>query len=195
MIIKKDSVVSVSYELRNSKEGEIVEKTQPTNPLTFLFGHDNMLPKFEENINGLKLGDKFEFNLSAIDAYGEFSQEAVLDIPKTVFAPDGNLNENEIFIGRQITMQDKSGQRFNGVVLDIQAETVKMDFNHPMAGQELFFKGEVVEIREATAEEIQHGHIHQHNHNHGGCGCGNNDGGDCSSKKENCEDDDCGCGC
>jgi len=184
MIIEKDRVVSVSYELRNSKDGEIVEKTQPTSPLTFLFGHNNMIPKFEENLSGLKSGDKFEFNLSPADAYGEFSKEAVLDIPVTVFAPDGKIDENEIYIGRQITMQDKSGQRFNGVVLEIQKDTVKMDFNHPMAGQALFFTGEIVEIREATSEEIQHGHIHQHKHD--GCGCGEHE-------KSNCEENGGGC--
>jgi len=166
MIIEKDRVIAVSYELRNSKEGEIVEKTHETQPLTFLFGHNNMLPKFEDNLAGKKLGDKFEFMLSAADGYGEINPQVIIDVPNTVFSPDGKIVEQEVFVGRQLTMQDNSGRKFNGIVTAIKPEAVTMDFNHPMAGKELFFMGEILEIREATSEELEHGHVHQHGHHH-----------------------------
>jgi len=172
MIIEKDKVVSVSYELRNLKEGEIVEKTHETQPLTFLFGHNNMLPKFEDNLAGKKLGDKFDFMLSAVDAYGEINPQVIIDIPNTVFSPDGKINPEEVFVGRTLTMQDNSGKKFNGVVIAVKPTSVTMDFNHPTAGKTLFFQGEVVEIREASSEEIQHGHIHHHSDDHECTNCG-----------------------
>jgi FKBP-type peptidyl-prolyl cis-trans isomerase SlyD len=166
MIIAKDKVVSVSYELRNTKEGEIVEKTHEQQPLTFLFGHNNMLPKFEDYLLGKKVGDSFEFMLSAADSYGEINPEVIIDIPNTVFSQDGKINSAEVYVGRQLTMQDNSGRKFNGIVIEIKETSVKMDFNHPMAGQTLFFNGQILEIREATEVELQHGHVHQHGHHH-----------------------------
>lgn len=160
MIIAKDKVVSLSYELRNTKEGEIVEKTHEQQPLTFLFGHNNMLPKFEENLSGKKVGDKFDFMLAAKDAYGEKNNEVIIDVPKNVFSPDGKINEEEVFVGRQLTMQDNSGRKFNGTVIEIKENAVVMDFNHPMAGKDLFFTGQVIEIKDATEEELKHGHVH-----------------------------------
>ena len=93
-------------------------------------------------------------------------------------------------------MMDAEGRRLNGKVLDILEEAVQMDFNHPMAGNDLFFKGQVTEVRTATEEELNHGHVHQA----GGCGCGSHEGGceggSCDDKGS-CDDGggSCGCGC
>lgn len=187
MVIEKDKVVSLTYELKlanNSKE--TVEKVNENNPLQFLLGHGNLLPKFESNLTGLKVGDAFDFVLSSEEAYGNVSSEAIVDLPKTVFMVDGQLDDNLLALGNVVPMMDQSGNRFNGTVKELTAENVKMDFNHPLAGEALHFKGEVVGVREATDEELEHGHIHQgHGGCGGGCGCGD------SSSEESCSSDGC----
>lgn len=180
MIIEKNKVVSLIYELRSkNSDGEIVESLTESNPLTFLFGSGSLLPKFEENINGLKLDDPFSFELKCNDAYGSVIAEAVVDIPKNVFYVDGELDTEMVQVGNAIPMMDSEGNRLNGVVVSITDDTIKMDFNHPLAGEDLFFKGKIVEIREATEDEITHGHIHSSN-SCGGCDSHEGDGGCCS---------------
>jgi len=196
MIAEKNNIVSIVYELRSgSQEGEVVEALTPENPLTFLFGTGGLLPKFEENLNGLTSGDGFEFLLNSEDAYGPVVESAVVHVPKSIFVVDGKVDENLLKIGNMVPMMDAEGRRMNGKILTIDEEAVQMDFNHPMAGNDLFFKGQVTEVREATEEELNHGHVHG---NGGGCGCGS--GEDSCSDKEACDDPGqggggCGCGC
>lgn len=200
MIAEKNSVVSIVYELRSgSKEGEIVEALTPENPLTFVFGTGGLLPKFEENLSGLNSGDSFEFLLNSEDAYGPVVESAVVNVPKSIFMVEGQIDENLLKLGNTVPMMDAEGRRMNGKILAIDEEAVQMDFNHPMAGNDLFFKGKVSEIREATEEELSHGHVHAD----GGCGCGEGDGSceDKGKKGGNCDDGGsqggggCGCGC
>ena len=174
MVIKKDKVVSLSYQLRNKSEvGEVIETVQKESPLTFLFGAGNLLPKFEENLEGLKVGESFAFGLKAADAYGDINNKAVVDIPISAFQIDGKLDNEMLKVGNQIPMQDSAGNRLNGIVKNVTESAVTMDFNHPLAGTDLHFSGEVTEIREATEEELSHGHIHA------GCSCGDNCGDGC----------------
>jgi FKBP-type peptidyl-prolyl cis-trans isomerase SlyD len=193
MTISKDKVISLVYELRvNSKDGDVIETVTPDNPLSFLFGTGNLLPKFEENIDGLKIGESFAFDLTAVDAYGEVSDSAIVDVPVSAFMSDGVLDESLVQVGNNIPMRDNAGNRLNGIVKEVTSEHVKMDFNHPLAGNHLFFKGEVTEVRDATEEELSHGHIHGQGGGcgSGGCGCGDeeiqNSGGGCGSGS-------CGC--
>jgi len=199
MIAEKNNVVSIVYELRaDSKEGEVVESLNNENPLTFLFGTGGLLPKFEEHLNGLKSGDSFEFLLRSEDAYGPVVENAIVHVPQSVFEVDGNIDENMMKIGTMVPMMDAEGRRLNGKVIAIEGDAVKMDFNHPMAGNDLFFKGEVTDIRSATEEELSHGHTHAE----GGCGCGGNGQESCDDEncgdKDSCNDDGgqggCGCG-
>jgi len=199
MIAEKNNVVSIVYELRaDSKEGEVVESLTSENPLTFLYGTGGLLPKFEEQLSGLKPGDNFEFLLNSEDAYGPVVENAIVHVPQSVFEVDGKIDENLMKIGAMVPMMDAEGRRLNGMVIALEGDAVKMDFNHPMAGNDLFFKGKVSDVRSATEEELSHGHIHAE----GGCGCGGSEGGECNS--DNCEDDNCksdgeggdgGCGC
>lgn len=196
MIAEKSSVVSIVYELRSgSQEGEIVEALTPENPLTFIFGTGGLLPKFEENLTGLTSGDNFEFLLNSEDAYGPVVESAVVHVPKNIFEVDGKIDENLLKVGNMVPMMDAEGRRMNGKIMTIDAEAVQMDFNHPMAGNDLFFKGEVTEVREATEEEVNHGHTH----GDGGCGCGSGEGS--CDDKGGCDDGaqagggGCGCGC
>ena len=157
MQILKDKVVSVYYELRTTKDGEVVEKTGEENPLTFLFGHKNMLPKFEDNLKDLKKSDKFNFMLKAEDAYGKSNEKMVIDVPANVFASNGKIDKKNIVVGKTIEMQDNRGQKFKGVVKRVGDEIVKIDFNHPMANKDLFFSGEIATIRQAEPNEIKQG--------------------------------------
>jgi FKBP-type peptidyl-prolyl cis-trans isomerase SlyD len=174
MIIEDKKVVSIVYELRkDKKDGEIVEELVKEKPLTFLFGTGNLLPKFEENLAGLKTGEAFEFNLPSDDAYGPVQDNAIVDVPINVFQVDGKSDENILSIGNVIPMLDNEGRRLNGTVREVGTDAVKMDFNHPMAGVDLFFKGEVTEVREANEHELSHGHVHS------------------SGSCEGCEDENC----
>jgi FKBP-type peptidyl-prolyl cis-trans isomerase SlyD len=194
MVIAKDSVVSITYELKlPKKNNEIVETVNTNNPLEFLLGYGNLLPKFESNLTGLNIGDKFEFILKSDEAYGLISAEAIVELPKTVFMVDGQINEEILVLDNVIPMMDQGGNRFNGRVVELTNDNVKMDFNHPLAGEDLHFKGEVVGIREATEEELNHGHIHAG----GGCGsgdCGCGSSCDCEDEASMSAGGGCGCG-
>lgn len=190
MIITKDKVVSLVYELRlDSKEGEVIEALNQNNPLTFLFGTGNLLPSFEQNIDGLAVGDSFDFNLNAKDAYGEVNESAIVDVPLSAFTHNGEVDEDLLRIGSTIPMRDNAGNRLNGIVKEVGKESVTMDFNHPLAGNQLFFKGQVTDIREATEEEMAHGHIHAG----GGCGCDSGCGCGDEEMASGCGSGSCGC--
>lgn len=191
MEITKEKVVSITYELRkDEKNGELVEKVTSDNPLTFIYGTGGMLPKFEENLSGLNSGDEFNFGLSSEDAYGPVIENAIVDVPIDVFKVEGQIDNNILKLGNLVPMMDNTGNRLNGKVIEIKEAAVTMDFNHPMAGKDLFFTGQVTEVRDATDEELSHGHVHNNS-----CGCG---GGECNDG--NCDDGSCddkgsGCGC
>jgi FKBP-type peptidyl-prolyl cis-trans isomerase SlyD len=172
MIAEKDNVVSVVYELREgSKNGEVVEALTPDHPLTFLFGSGGLLPKFEENLNGLSTGDSFEFLLNSEDAYGPVVENAIVHVPLQIFEVEGRIDESLLKVGTTVPMMDSEGRRLNGKVLGLEGEAVKMDFNHPMAGRDLHFSGTVTEVRNATEEELTHGHVHSNgSHDCGSCG-------------------------
>ena len=176
MTIAKDKIVSVIYELKTDPNGEIIEKAVEETPLTFHCGAGQMLEKFEANLVGLKVGESFDFKLDTNDAYGEASEQAVIDLPKNIFEINGEFDAEKIKEGNVVPMQDSSGRKMNGIVLEVADETVKMDFNHPLAGDDLYFKGEVIEVRDATSEEMQAAYQPQ-----GGCGCDSDNGGGCGS--------------
>ncbi|HQB77050.1 MAG TPA: peptidylprolyl isomerase [Tenuifilaceae bacterium] len=184
MIVAKDKVVSLSYQLKVN--GEMIDEANAQNPLVFLFGHGQLIPRFEQNIDGLKIGDKFEFSISAAEGYGEVNDMAIVELPKDVFMMDGELPDDLLEVGRRLPMRDSEGNTLDGLIVEINDDAVVMDFNHPLAGEDLHFIGSVEAVREASAEELAHGHIHNHNHNEGECAdgnCGEEETGGC-----------CGCG-
>ncbi len=182
MEITREKVVSITYELRkDAKNGEVVEQVTSDSPLTFLFGVGGMLPKFEENLDGMKAGDKFSFGLNSEDAYGPVVDNAIVDVPIDVFKVEGEIDNNMLQMGNMVPMMDNSGNRLNGKIIDISDSAVTMDFNHPMAGKDLYFTGLITEVRDATDEELSHGHVHAD------AGCGD---GCCSDK----EGHSCNCG-
>lgn len=161
MTISNEKVVTLVYELRvDNSEGDIVETVKEDKPFVFLYGAGLMLPKFEEHLLNLKAGDKFEFTLKCEDAYGQASEDAVMELPKNIFEIDGNIEEGLLEEGNVIPMQNDEGNKFNGVIMEVNDETVTMDFNHPLAGDDLHFTGNIIEVREASKEEVEHGHVH-----------------------------------
>lgn len=160
MKIQPESVVSLTYDLYVNQDGAevLVESTTLEQPLTFLFGVGQMLPKFEENLSTLATGDSYEFRLSAGDAYGDYDEEAVANLPIEMFA--GAKPEEMPVIGSVLPLQDNQGNHFQGQVVSIAEDAIIVDLNHPMAGQELHFKGNILNVRPATPEELSHGHAH-----------------------------------
>lgn len=157
MKIEPQHVVSLTYNLYVDQDGaeQLVEKTTEEQPLTFLYGAGQMLPKFEENLSTLSTGDNFDFKLSAEDAYGHRDDEAVANLPKEMFQ-----GQDMPEVGHVLPLQDQNGNRFQGQVVMIAEDGVVVDLNHPMAGQELHFTGNILNVRPATPEELSHGHAH-----------------------------------
>ena len=181
MTISEEKFVAVSYELYvggKDEKPELMEKTSKENPLKFIFGLGMMLEKFEENLKGLKVGDKFDFKIQPEEAYGEYEDENIIKLDKAIFEIDGELDSEVIFEGNVVPMMDNEGNRLNGTVVSITEEQVEMDFNHPLAGETLHFTGEVLEVRDATEEEIAA-------LTRPSCG------GGCS--QDDCEECNCGC--
>lgn len=189
MNITKDSVVSLTYQL--TVDGNVIETVTADRPMEFVFGGGYLLPKFEENVNGLKVGDKFSFDLPTEDAYGPKVDEAIVELPKNIFEVDGQIDPELLTLGNQVPMMDGEGHRMMGIVVEIKDEVVVMDFNHMLAGADLSFAGEVVGVREATEEELTHGHVHAAGGCVGDCGCE----GDCESEESGEGSCGSGCGC
>lgn len=189
MKISANKYVAVIYDLNvgEGEERELMEKATREVPLKFIYGMGMMIPAFEEALMGLEEGEKFDFSITPENAYGEYNEEHVLDLPKSIFEVDGKFDSEMVQEGNTIPMMDASGQRINGSVLEVKDDVVVMDFNHPLAGETLHFKGEVIDVHEPTAEEIAALTAPA-----GGCGCG------CDSCGSGCGDhghrDSCGCG-
>ncbi len=186
MKISTNKFVSLSYDLNvgEGEERELMERATAETPLDFIYGTNSMLEAFEKNIDGLTEGDSFDFVLTPDEAYGEYDDEHVVDLPRNIFEQDGVLNEEVIFEGNMVPMMDSSGNRLNGSVVAVKEDVITMDFNHPLAGETLNFSGKVLAVRESTPEEIAALFAPQD----GGCGCGSGCG--CGDGEE----DSCGCG-
>lgn len=181
MVIEDRKFVAVSYDLYVEGEDgkpELWESAPAAAPLKFTCGLGMMLEKFEDNLRGLKLGDSFDFTIPCEEAYGEYVEALVLDLDREIFMSDGEFDHEHVQEGKIVEMINADGQRVNGIVLEIDKKKVKVDFNHPLAGENLNFKGKVMELRDATEEEIA---VVLNPHCGGGCGnCGGGcGGGDC----------------
>jgi FKBP-type peptidyl-prolyl cis-trans isomerase SlyD len=178
MKVEQNKVISLSYKLE--ADGNVIEVVTKEKPMQFMYGVGYLLPKFEEQIANKRTGDKFDFVLQVGEAYGEIDEQAIILLPKSAFEIDGNFDEQFIQVGKNLPMQDQDGNRLYGTVENIEENTVTMNFNHPLAGNTLHFVGEIVDIREATPEDLS---------GHCGCSCG------CDSCGEDncCDEDDCCC--
>jgi FKBP-type peptidyl-prolyl cis-trans isomerase SlyD len=168
MIIGDKKVVSMTYILRESNsDGAVIQQVNEDRPFVYLFGVGGLLPAFKANLDGLKKGDTFGFILEKEDAYGLPSNENIIRIEKKVFEVDGHFDEAMVKAGALIPMEDEDGYPLTGKVLEVNADSVLLDFNHPLAGMDLFFEGKILDVRDASEEELAHGHVHgDHGHHH-----------------------------
>lgn len=161
-----NTVLKITYQLRTEPNGPIVDEATNDAPFSFLFGSGNVLPKFEENLNGKVAGNQFNFVLSPKDGYGEYEEDGVVQLGKEAFMWEGKIQEDLLVLNNIVPLQDNQGNTLQGRIVDIQENEVVLDLNHPLAGEELHFSGQVLEVREAHPTEIEHGHVHEGGHHH-----------------------------
>ena len=195
MKITENAVVEFCYELE--VEGQVVDKTTKEKPLDYIHGTGSLLPKLEAHIEGMQAGDRFDITLAPADGYGEVDPQRIIDLPKAAFEVNGEVREDLLVPGNTIPMMNSMGGVIPGVVLEVSADSVKMDLNHQMAGKTLHFTGEIVSVREATEKELTEGlhgeYVHSCGCGGGGCHGGGCHGGDCGGDCGGHEGD-CGCG-
>ncbi|MFD2515777.1 peptidylprolyl isomerase [Pontibacter locisalis] len=163
MKIENNKVVTLTYELRITDEnGEqnLVETANEEHPMVFIYGMSGLPEQFEDSLEGKNAGDTFDFKLKPEEGYGDINPDAIVDLPKNVFEVEGSIPDNMLEEGNFIPMADSEGNQLQGRVIAVKDDSVTMDFNHPLAGKALSFKGKVENVREATQEEIDHGHVH-----------------------------------
>ncbi|NOT06522.1 MAG: peptidylprolyl isomerase [Anaerolineales bacterium] len=152
-------VVSMDYKL--TVDGEVLDSSEEAGPLQFLAGYGNIVPGLEREMAGMKIGESKDVVVSPADGYGEFDEEAFMDVPRNEFPSDLKLEE-----GIELNVTDEDGQNQYARVENITDESVRLDFNHPLAGAELHFNVKVVALRDPTKEELDHGHVHEEGHHH-----------------------------
>ena len=152
-MVKKDAVVSLSYTLKNDT-GQELDKSSPDKPFSYLHGKRQIVPGLENALEGLVVGDKKKVTVSPAEGYGEFVAELKKEVERSNFPKDA-----EIKAGMQFS-SEVGGDHRVFTVTGVEGDKVKIDGNHPLAGQTLHFDVEVVEIRNATSEELKHGHVH-----------------------------------
>ena len=157
--VAENIVASVHYTGTLPDSGEVFDSSEGRDPLTFLVGHRQMIPGFEEELMGATQGERREFTLDPERAYGPRDDEAVLEIPRENFAQLEEASGESLEVGMALVAQMPHGPA-QFTVVALSDETVTADFNPPMAGKTLTFSVEVVELRDASEEELSHGHAH-----------------------------------
>lgn len=175
MVVEKDKVIKIDYTLKDS-DGKTIDSSEDSEPLVYLHGNGNIIPGLEKQLEGKKTGDKLSCVVGSADAYGEYDESLVFTVQKSNFADPDKIEE-----GMQFEAHGEDGERMVTVVA-VKGDEVTVDANHPLAGKDLHFDVKVAEIRDATAEELTHGHVHSHDGcdddcdcecgDEGGCGCG-----------------------
>ena len=153
MHVEKHRVVSIEYTL-TSDGGEVLDTSEGREPLIYLHGEGNIIPGLERELEGKAKGDAMKVRIDPADAYGERVDAMVQTIPRSDLPP-----EIDVQVGMQLQARGPSGHQIVTVV-KVENDTVDLDGNHPLAGVPLNFAVEIVDIREATAEELEHGHVH-----------------------------------
>ncbi|WP_119717646.1 FKBP-type peptidyl-prolyl cis-trans isomerase [Cognatilysobacter tabacisoli] len=152
MKIEKDRVVRFHYSVAEVGQ-EALESSEGRDPLTILVGHGNIIPGLEQAMDGREAGDKFEVDVTAADAYGERRDGLTQRVPKKHFGAQ------KLAPGMQVVLNTNFGPR--AVTIEkVGMSVVDVDLNHPMAGKDLHFAIEIVDVREASPEEVEHGHVH-----------------------------------
>jgi FKBP-type peptidyl-prolyl cis-trans isomerase SlyD len=162
--MSKDTVedgVVVSMEYTLHVEAELLDSSEGQGPLQFLAGFGNIIPGLEEEMRGMKIGDSKDVVVQPKDGYGEFDDAAFMQVPRNEFPKEMPMEVNT-----ELTVRDDEGNARYARIESIESDTVTLNFNHPLAGDELHFHVKVVALREPTAEELEHGHVHEAGHHH-----------------------------
>lgn len=177
--IEPGKYVELTYDLyKINPDGteELVHQSDEKDPEAFIYGITRgLVAPLESEIEGKEAGTEFDVTATAEQAFGNRSDEYVAELEKEVFEVDGKFDDEMVKPGNALPMMTADGMRIIGTVLEVTPTQVKMDFNHPLAGSDVRFKGKVLSVRDATADEIKMAQG-------GGCGCG-------------CSHDDCGDEC
>ena len=152
MKVEKNKVVTIQYTLKDEK-GSVLDSTEKGNPFLYIQGHQNIIPGLESELEGKGKGDVFNVTISPKDGYGETNPNLVQEIPKDQFPEPSEIQE-----GMQFQADTPVGPMIL-TVLEILESAIKVDGNHPLAGKDLHFEVKVVDVRDATPEEIDHGHV------------------------------------
>lgn len=185
--IQPGKYVELGYDLYEvTPAGEnLVHQTDAQDPEKIIFGvTPGMIRPLEKAIEGLEAGGEFDVTVKAAEAFGPHDPDQVASLEKDVFAVDGKFDSEMVKKGAVLPMMTSDGYRINGLVVDVTDDEVEMDFNHPLAGKDVRFKGSIITVREATPEELQPAH---------GCGCGCHHGGEDSCGCHGDGTDSCGC--
>jgi FKBP-type peptidyl-prolyl cis-trans isomerase SlyD len=153
MNITKDSVASFHYTLKDD-DGNTIDTSEGQEPLPYLHGAGNIVPGLERELEGKVIGDKVSVIVKPVDGYGELNETLKQELPKSMFA-----GIDDIEAGMDFQAETDNGQQMV-TVTKVEGDTVTIDGNHPLAGKNLHFDVEVTEVREASSEELEHGHVH-----------------------------------
>jgi FKBP-type peptidyl-prolyl cis-trans isomerase SlyD len=153
-VVQDGAVVSLAYTLKLAN-GEIIDYSEVDDPLEYLHGAENIIPGLERELTGLHVGDSKEVEVQPADAYGDYDPDEVEVVERSMLPKDMPLQ-----LGTVLAIQDDEGNLSEAIVRAISAKDVTLDFNHPLAGQKLFFSVQVLGVREASEEELAHGHPH-----------------------------------
>ena len=153
MKIENKRVVQIHYTLKDD-QGEILDSSAGKSPLPYIHGVGALIPGLEKQLLGKQAGDKFIAVVAPADGYGEYDEEQVFEVPVSEFEGD-----DELQLGMQIQLDTESGPAI-ATIVNMEEDVITLDLNHPLAGTTLNFDVEVVEVRDATKQELDHGHVH-----------------------------------
>jgi FKBP-type peptidyl-prolyl cis-trans isomerase SlyD len=161
MKIANGNVVGIDYSLHLG-DGEVVDASEPGEPLTYLHGEGQIVPGLESALDGLDVGDRKQVVVAPADGYGDHDPRGLQEVPRSAFPPDFDAK-----VGMELTAEGPSGEPVPFTIREVRLETLLIDLNHPLAGKTLHFDVTVREVRTATEEERAHGHAHgPHGHDH-----------------------------
>ncbi len=155
MTIADKKAVTINYTLKD--DNDVVIDTSNDSSFTYLHGANNIIPGLENELTGKKAGDKFSVVIKPEDAYGEYNDQLTQVVDKAAFG-----EQQDIEPGMQFHAQGDNGQMVVITVSKVDGDQITIDGNHPLSGVTLHYDVEVMDVRDATADELAHGHIHQH---------------------------------
>ena len=159
LTVQDGQVVSMEYTLK--VDGVVTDSSEGREPLQYVHGAGNIIPGLEREMTGMTVGDSKDVTVLAAEGYGEQDDSAFMDVPREQF-PD----EIPMQVGTELQVQNQAGQPMFARIEQVGDQSVRLNFNHPLASKDLHFNVKVVDLREATPEEIEHGHVHAPGHNH-----------------------------